>query len=106
MFIDPDFVFRAMPIKVALGVMGHAWVDPANMSQQTEYRDELRKILWSVNRRWDKIAGKVAPKEKTVTERLPNGRKRKHKVKVEPEVLVLAAAGAKEVGANAVNALD
>lgn len=105
MFIDPAFVFRAMPIKVALGVMGHAWVDPANMAQQSEYRDELRKILWSVDRRWDKIAGKVAPKQKTVTEKLASGRKRKHKVNVEPEVLVLAAAGAKEVGANAVNAL-
>ncbi len=98
-FTHPDYVLRAMPIKVALGVMGHAWVE-RNLPLQAEHRESLEKINWRVDKRWDGIAGKVALKTKT--EKNADGKN----VKVEiPEEWQLAAASAKQIGPLAVRAL-
>ena len=97
-FTDPDRVVRAMPIKAALGVMGHAWVD-VNLPLQHEYRAALEEINWTVGPNWQGVAGKVVPKKvkkkvdgKTVTEEIP-------------DEYTLAASGVKEIGAAAVRAL-
>lgn len=97
-FTDPDRVLKSMPIKVALGVMGHAWVD-VNLPLQHEHRASLKDINWRVSEAWSGIAGKVAPKTikrkvdgKTVTE-------------VVPDEYTLAASSAKMIGAAAVRAL-
>jgi hypothetical protein len=97
-FTDPDRVLKAMPIKVALGVMGHAWVEH-DLRRQGEYLDALGRINWRVRPEWNGIAGKVTEAKvkrkidgKTVTE-------------VVPGEYTLAASGAKEIGAAAVRAL-
>jgi hypothetical protein len=97
-FTHPDYVLRSMPIKVALGVMGHAWVE-TNLPLQHEHRIALTKINWRVAARWDGIAGKV--KERTVTTKVDG---KKVKVPV-PDEYELAAGSAKMIGAVAVRAL-
>jgi hypothetical protein len=97
-FTDPDRVIRAMPIKVALGVMGNAWVD-INLPKQHEYRAALDEINWRVSPVWNGIAGKVKP---AVKKTKVNG---KIVSEVIPDTYTLAAPGVKEVGANAVRAL-
>jgi hypothetical protein len=97
-FTHPDYVLKSMPIKVALGVMGHAWVE-TNLPLQHEHRAALKEINWRVAERWDGIAGKV--KERTVTTKVDGKR-----VKVAvPEEYELAAGSAKMIGAVAVRAL-
>jgi hypothetical protein len=97
-FTHPDYVLKAMPIKVALGVMGHAWVE-TNLPLQHEHRAALKEINWRVADRWDGIAGKV--KERTVTTKVDGKR-----VKVPvPDEYELAAGSAKMIGAVAVRAL-
>jgi DndB-like DNA-sulfur modification-associated protein len=97
-FTHPDYVLKSMPIKVALGVMGHAWVE-TNLPQQHEHRVALEKINWRVAPRWDGVAGKV--RERTVTTKVDGKR-----VKVPvPEEYELAAGSAKMIGAVAVRAL-
>lgn len=97
-FTDPDRVVRAMPIKVALGVMGHAWVE-VSLPLQHEHRAALKEINWRVSPAWQGVAGKVTPARakkkvdgKTVTEDIP-------------DEFTLAASGAKEIGAAVVRAL-
>lgn len=97
-FTHPDFVLKAMPIKVALGVMGHAWVE-TNFPLQAEYRESISKINWRVLPRWNGIAGKVTERTTTTT---VNGKTVKVVV---PDEYDLAAASAKEIGAIAVRAL-
>jgi DNA-sulfur modification-associated len=97
-FTDPDLVVRAVPIKVALGVMGNAWFE-VNRPKQAEHKKALREIDWRVSQRWQGIAGKVSQK---VEKQKVDGRT--IRVPVEDE-FTLAAAGAKEVGAAAVRAL-
>lgn len=97
-FTHPDYVLKSMPIKVALGVMGHAWVE-TNLPLQHEHRAALKEINWRVARRWDGIAGKV--KERTLATKVDGKR-----VKVTvPEEYELAAGSAKMIGAVAVRAL-
>lgn len=97
-FTHPDYVLKSMPIKVALGVMGHAWVE-TNLPLQAEYRGALTKINWRVAPRWDGIAGKVT--ERTETTKVDG-----KKVKVPmPDEYELAAGSAKMIGAVAVRAL-
>jgi hypothetical protein len=97
-FTDPDRVLRAMPIKVALGVMGHAWVE-VNLPKQHEHRASLSDINWRVRPEWGGIAGKVAP---ATVKRKVDG---KPVVETIPDEFTLAASGAKEIGAAAVRAL-
>lgn len=97
-FTHPDYVLKSMPIKVALGVMGHAWVE-TNLPLQHEHRAALKEINWRVAQRWDGIAGKV--KERTVRTKVDG---KSVKVPV-PEEYELAAGSAKMIGAVAVRAL-
>ncbi len=97
-FTHPDYVLKAMPIKVALGVMGHAWVE-TNLPLQAEYLESLSKINWRVSPRWNGIAGKVS--QRTVSTKV-DGKTVKVPVSGEYD---LAAASAKEIGAIAVRAL-
>lgn len=97
-FTDPDRVLRAMPVKVALGVMGHAWVD-VNLPKQHEYRAALKEINWHVGPRWQGIAGKVSPATQT---KKVDGKTIKEVI---PDEYTLAASGAKEIGSAAVRAL-
>ena len=98
-FTNDDYVLRAMPIKVALGVMGHAWVE-RNLPLQAEHRESLAKINWRVDSRWDGIAGEVSPK----TNKAKNEEGKQVKVEV-PEEWELASGKGKMVGALAVRAL-
>jgi hypothetical protein len=98
-FTHPDYVLRAMPIKVALGVMGHAWVE-TNLPLQAEHGKSLEKINWRVDERWGGIAGKVALKTKKVKN--AEGKTVKEEI---PDEWELAAASAKQIGPLAVRAL-
>ncbi len=97
-FTDPDRVMRAMPVKVALGVMGHAWFT-GDVNSQRACRAALDEINWTVTPAWNGIAGKVT--EKTVRQN------------VDGEIIAvpvrgeykLAASGAKEIGQRVVRAL-
>jgi len=97
-FTDPDRVLKAMPIKVALGVMGHDWVD-VNLPRQHEHRASLTEINWRVGDAWTGIAGKVTPR--TIKRKIDG----KTVMEVIPDEYTLAASGAKEIGAAAVRAL-
>jgi hypothetical protein len=97
-FTHRDYVLKSMPIKVALGVMGHAWVE-TSLPLQDEHRGALTEINWRVARRWDGIAGKV--RERTETTKVDG---KKVKVPV-PNEYELAAGSAKMIGAVAVRAL-
>jgi hypothetical protein len=98
-FTHPDYVLRAMPIKVGLGVMGHAWVE-TNLPLQAEHGVSLEKINWRVDKRWDGVAGKVALK----TRKEKNAEGKTVKVEI-PDEWELAAAGAKQIGPLAQRAL-
>ena len=97
-FTDTDRVLRAMPVKIALGVMGHAWFD-VNLPKQHEYRASLTEINWRVGPAWQGVAGKVS--QKTVKKKV-DGKIVREPV---PDEFKLAASGAKEIGATAVRAL-
>jgi hypothetical protein len=97
-FTDPDLVIRAVPVKVALGVMGNPWFE-VNFPKQAEHKKALGEINWRVTREWQGIAGKVSPK---VVKRKVDGRTTREEI---PDEYTLAAAGAKELGAAAVRAL-
>lgn len=97
-FTDPDRVLKAVPVKVALGVMGHAWVD-VNLPKQHEHRAALAEINWRVGPAWQGIAGKISP---AIVKRKVDGKTVKETV---PDEFTLAASGAKEIGAKAVRAL-
>jgi hypothetical protein len=97
-FTDPDLVVRAMPIKVALGVMGNPWFE-VNRPKQAEHVTALTEIDWRVSPAWQGIAGKVSPR---VEKQKINGKT--VRVPVDGE-FALAASGAKELGAAAVRAL-
>jgi hypothetical protein len=97
-FTDPDRVVRAVPVKVALGVMGNPWFE-VNLPRQAEHEKALGEIDWRVSREWQGIAGKVSPK---VVKRKVDGKTVREEITDE---YTLAAAGAKELGAAAVRAL-
>jgi len=97
-FTDPDRVVRAVPVKVALGVMGNPWFE-VNLPKQAEHKKALEEINWRVNPAWQGIAGKVSPK---VEKRKVDGKTVPVPI---PDEYTLAAAGAKELGAAAVRAL-
>jgi hypothetical protein len=97
-FTDPDLVVRAVPVKVALGVMGNPWFE-VHRPQQAKHKKALEEIDWRVSTAWQGIAGKVSPKVET---RKTEGKMTR--VTVEGEYK-LAAAGAKEIGAVAFRAL-
>jgi hypothetical protein len=97
-FTDPDLVVRAVPVKVALGVMGNPWFE-VNRPKQEEHRTALKDVDWRVSLAWQGVAGKISPK---VEKRKIDGKTTR--VQVDGEY-TLAAAGAKEVGATAVRAL-
>ncbi|MCP3912140.1 MAG: hypothetical protein GY713_14425 [Actinomycetia bacterium] len=97
-FTDPDRVLRAMPVKVALGVMGHAWV-VVDMPKQHEHRAALGEINWRVDPRWQGVAGKVS--QATVKKKVDGKTVRE----LLPDEYTLAASGAKEIGGAAVRAL-
>jgi hypothetical protein len=97
-FTDPDRVVRAMPIKVALGVMGNPWFE-VNLPKQADHKQALEEIHWQVGPAWQGIAGKVAQKE---MRRKVDGKTVREPIEGE---YTLAAAGAKELGAAAVRAL-
>jgi hypothetical protein len=83
-FTDPDRVLRAMPVKVAIGLMGHAWYDTDLALRQKHIRS-LSEINWRVRSEWNGIAGKVTGSDK-------DGYK-------------LSASGAKEIGTRAARAI-
>jgi hypothetical protein len=97
-FTDPDFVVRAVPVKVAIGVMGHPWFE-VNRPKQAEHMSALEEIDWRVGLVWQGVAGKVAPK---VVRRKVEGKTVRDEI---PGEYFLAAAGAKELGSAAVRAL-
>ena len=97
-FTDPDRVLRAMPVKVALGVMGNAWVD-VNLPKQFEYKAALSEINWRVGPSWQGVAGKVSQATKKTK---VDGKTVKEPI---PDEYTLAASGAKEIGSTAVRAL-
>jgi len=97
-FTDPDRVLRAVPVKVALGVMGNPWFE-VNRPKQDEHKRALGEIDWRVGEVWQNIAGKISPKLEL---KRVDGRTVRVPVKGEYR---LAAAGAKELGAAAVRAL-
>jgi hypothetical protein len=97
-FTDPDRVVRAVPVKVALGVMGNPWFE-VNLPKQAEHEKALGEINWRVSREWQGIAGKVSPR---VVKRKVDGKTVREEI---PGEYTLAAAGAKELGAAAVRAL-
>jgi hypothetical protein len=97
-FSDPDRVLRAVPVKVALGVMGHAWFE-VNRPLQEQHKKTLEDVDWRVSPNWQGIAGKVS--EKTETRKV-DGKSVPATLKGEYK---LAASGAKELGAAAVRAL-
>jgi hypothetical protein len=82
-FTDPDRVLRAMPVKVAIGLMGHAWYD-TDLAEREKHILSLSKIDWRVRQEWNGIAGKVTQKD---------------------EVFKLSASGAKEIGTRAARAI-
>ncbi|MEV5960696.1 hypothetical protein AB0L70_02970 [Kribbella sp. NPDC051952] len=83
-FTDKDRVVRAMPVKVALGVMGNPWFE-VNMPKQDQHKRFLGEIDWRVGPAWQGIAGKVR--------------------RTSDDEFTLAASGAKELGSAAVRAL-
>jgi hypothetical protein len=93
-FSDEGLVLRAVPVKVALGVMGSAWFEVSRPEQERRLK-ALGDIDWKVSPSWQGIAGKVSPKTRRVDGKVET---------VEGEYQ-LAGAGAKEVGAAAVRAL-
>jgi hypothetical protein len=97
-FTDPDRVVRAVPVKVALGVMGNPWFE-VNLPKQAEHKTALGEIDWRVSQAWQGIAGKVSHK---VLKRKVNGKTVSEEI---PDDYTLAAAGAKELGAAAERAL-
>lgn len=97
-FTDPDRVLRAMPVKVALGIMGHDWFE-VNLPKQFEHKAALGEINWRVGPRWQGVAGKVSPA--TVKKKI-DGKTVKEPI---PGEFTLAASGAKEIGSAAVRAL-
>jgi hypothetical protein len=97
-FTDPDLVVRAVPVKVALGMMGNPWFE-VNRPKQAEHRQALQDIDWRVGPSWQGVAGKVSQK---IEKRKLDGKT--ISVRVDDEY-TLAAAGAKEVGAATVRAL-
>jgi hypothetical protein len=97
-FTDPDLVVRAVPVKVALGVMGNPWFE-VNRPKQEEHQKALSDIDWRVGPAWQGVAGKVSPK---FEKRKVDGKTLR--IPVDGEY-TLAAAGAKEVGATTVRAL-
>jgi hypothetical protein len=97
-FTDPDLVVRAVPVKVALGVMGNPWFE-VNRPEQAKRKKALEEIDWRVSTAWQGVAGKVSPK---IERRKAEGKTTRVAVAGE---FTLAAAGAKEVGAAAVRAL-
>lgn len=99
-FTDPDLVLRAVPVKVALGVMGHAWFE-VNRPLQEQHKQALVDIKWNVGPQWQGIAGKVTGK---VEKRKVAGTTKKEMVPIEGEY-TLAASGAKELGSSATRAL-
>lgn len=94
-FSDADCVLRAVPVKVALGIMGHPWFE-INLPRQAESEQALGEIDWVVSPAWQSIAGKVSPKTRRVGGKT---------VRVGTDEWKLAASGAKELGNMAVRAL-
>lgn len=82
-FTDPALVLRAMPIKVAIGLMGHAWYD-TDLLLRERHVQSLSAIDWRVHEAWAGIAGKVTEKD---------------------GVFRLSASGAKEIGTRAARAI-
>lgn len=82
-FTDSDQVLRAMPVKVAIGLMGHAWYD-TDMTERQKHSHSLSTIDWRVRPEWAGIAGKVTQKD---------------------GVYKLSASGAKEIGTRAARAI-
>ncbi len=82
-FTDQNRVLRAVPVKVALGLMGNAWYD-TDLSKRSEHLASLSEINWRVRPEWNGIAGKVTEKD---------------------GVYKLSASGAKEIGNRAARAL-
>jgi hypothetical protein len=97
-FTDPDRVLRAMPVKVALGVMGQPWFE-RNLPKQIDHKRYLGEVNWRVSMKWQGLAGKISPK---VEKRKVNGKLVRETV---PDEYTLAAAGVKEYGSKAVRAL-
>lgn len=97
-FTDPDRVLRAVPVKVALGVMGNAWFE-VNKPLQAQYKKALEEVDWQVSLAWQGIAGKIS----RVADK-PKGKSRSKSERTSVEYK-LAAAGAKELGGAAVRAL-
>jgi hypothetical protein len=97
-FTDSNRVLRAMPVKVALGVMGNAWFE-VNLPKQFEYKAALKEINWRVSPAWQGVAGKVAAAYDT--KKVDGKTVREER----PDEYTLAASGAKEIGGNAVRAL-
>jgi hypothetical protein len=97
-FTDPDRVLRAVPVKLALGVMGQPWFE-VDLPKQAEYRKALGEINWTVSPAWQGIAGKVSTK---VVRQKVDGKTVNVDIAGEYK---LAAAGAKELGGAAVRAL-
>ncbi len=91
-FTDPELVVRAVPVKVALGVMGHAWFE-VSRPEQEQHKKTLSDVDWRVSPSWQGIAGKVS-----------NKIDKNSKAVIEGEYM-LAASGAKELGSAAVRAL-
>ncbi|TDD62354.1 hypothetical protein E1263_04150 [Kribbella antibiotica] len=96
-FTDQGRVVRAMPIKVALGVMGNPWFE-VNLPKQEQHKRFLREIDWRVGLAWQGIAGKVSkvPKPKVASKVAGD---------TSEDEFALAASGAKELGSAAVRAL-
>lgn len=84
MFTHPDFVLRTMPVKVGIGLMGHAWYDTDMALRQTHIRS-LSEINWRVRPAWNGIAGNVTGNDE--------------------DGYRLSAASAKEIGTRATRAL-
>lgn len=82
-FTDPERVLRTVPVKVALGIMGHDWY-ATSVERQAQHIAALSEINWHVSSKWNGIAGKVVTKDGIST---------------------LSSSGAKENGSRAVQAL-
>lgn len=101
LLVDEGRVFRSMPVKVAVAILGHpfygnlqgnaAGYGTADLTGMAEARTTLTTINWTISEAWDGIAGKVTAI--TDDDDKPTG---EYKV---------AAGSAKEIGNNAVKAI-
>jgi len=71
LLVDEGRVFRAMPVKIAVSILGHPYYgnlggNPAgygtpDLVGMADARTTLTTINWNVSKAWDGIAGKVTP---------------------------------------------